>query len=214
MSAGVPVWERLRAPDRRPLAIAPVERRAIDLARVVAGDLIELDATVFDAWPEGDGYVLRAAHLDDVSCRPYEVHATRLEIVDSDGRLEALLAGAGRVSVVGELERMACACRGISADAAYRAIGSGWSTAEQVKRATRVGFGVCQGRRCIPWLATRLELDSADPRAQIRPRPPLVPVPASVLAAFATDGLRTLGGSNVVRRGPTASTAHQRQEDI
>jgi hypothetical protein len=57
-----------------------------------------------------------------------------------------------------------------------------------VKRATRIAFGVCQGRRCVPWLAERLELSLEDRRAQITPRPPLVPVPASVLAAFAPEG--------------------------
>lgn len=181
----LPVWERLRAPDHRPLEVAPVERHERDLLRVVDGDLPELGgATLFDAWTDEDAVVLRAAHLDEVSVQPMEVRARRVEIIGSDGRLEALLAGFGAVAAAGELERQACACRGISADAAYAAIGSGWTTAETVKRATRVSFGVCQGRRCLPWLAERLELPLADPRAQITPRPPLVPVPASVLAAF------------------------------
>jgi hypothetical protein len=59
---------------------------------------------------------------------------------------------------------------------------------DAVKRATRIGFGPCQGRRCVPWLAARLELSEDDPLAQITPRPPLVPVPISVLAAFAPKG--------------------------
>jgi hypothetical protein len=162
-----------------------VERYERDLLLVVDGDLPELGgATVFDAWTDDDGVVVRAAAVDDVPVRPLEVRTARLEIIGSDGRLEALLAGSGEVAAAGELERQACACRGISTDAAYAAIGSGWTTAETVKRATRVSFGVCQGRRCLPWLAERLELPLADPRAQITPRPPLVPVPASVLAAF------------------------------
>lgn len=196
MSGRVPVWERLRPPDRRQLVLAPLERREFEVVHIVDGDLTELQATIFDAWAEGERQVLRAAHVDETRVVPFEVVTQRIEITDSDGRLEALLAGAGAVAAAGELERLACACRGISADAAYRAIGSGWSTAEQVKRTTRVGFGVCQGRRCVPWLADRLELDLADPRAQIRPRPPLVPVPASVLAAFATDELPVSARSN------------------
>lgn len=183
--ARLPVWERLRAPDHRPLEVAPVARQVRDLLRVVDGDLPDLrGATVFDAWTDDDGVVVRAARLDEVSVQPVEVRARRLEIIGSDGRLEALLAGSGAVAAAGELERQACACRGISADAVYAAIGSGWTTAETVKRATRLSFGVCQGRRCLPWLAERLELPLADPRSQITPRPPLVPVPASVLAAF------------------------------
>ncbi len=185
----IPVWERLRAPDRRPLDVRPVERREVALIRVVDGDLPELGATVFDAWPEGGGYVLRAARLDDVTVTPYEVRAARLEIEGSDGRLEALLAGSGVVATLGELEHLACACRGVSADAVYRAVANGWETVDQLKRATRVAFGVCQGRRCVPWLAERLELAADDPRAQVTPRPPLVPVPASVLAAFAGEDL-------------------------
>jgi hypothetical protein len=184
-AARLPVWERLRAPDHRPLEVAPVERYERDLLLVVDGDLPELGgATVFDAWTDDDGVVVRAAAVDDVPVRPLEVRTARLEIIGSDGRLEALLAGSGEVAAAGELERQACACRGISTDAAYAAIGSGWTTAETVKRATRIAFGVCQGRRCLPWLAERLELPLVDPRAQITPRPPLVPVPASVLAAF------------------------------
>lgn len=183
----LPVWERLRAPDRRPLEVRPVERRTVDVLRIVDGDIPELDATVLDAWTDGDGYLLRAASFDDVSVTPYEVRARRLEIEDGDGRLEALLAGSGAVATLGELEHLACACRGVAADAVYRAVSNGWETVDQLKRATRVAFGVCQGRRCVPWLAARLELDPNDPRAQITPRPPLVPVPVSVLAAFAEE---------------------------
>ena len=188
MSGRLPVWERLRAPDHRPLEIGPVRRVEMDEALVRDGDLPDLDgATVFDAWISDHGYVLRAARIDDVTVHPYQVHAQRLRIEDSDGRLEALLAGAGPVAVAGELERMACACRGVSVDAVYRAIGGGWSTVDAVKRVTRLAFGPCQGRRCVPWLAARLELEADDPRAQITPRPPLVPVPVSLLAAYAAE---------------------------
>ena len=184
----LPVWERLRAPDRRLLQVGPVQRVEVERLRVVDGDLPELDgATVFDAWTDVSGYVLRAARLTDAHASPYLVHAASLEIVGSDGRLEALLGGGSVVATPGELERLACACRGISADAIYRAIAAGWSTVEQLKRSSRIAFGECQGRRCVPWLAERLELALDDPRAQVRARPPLVPVPASVLAAFAED---------------------------
>jgi len=183
-----PVWERLRASDGRSLAVAPIRRERSESLRVIDGDLPDHDgATVFDAWSEGHAVVVRAASVRDHDVTPWEIHAARLMIERSDGRLEALLAGSGVVAAAGELERQACACRGISVDAAYRAIGAGWETADAVKRATRIGFGPCQGRRCIPWLAARLELEPDDPLAQITPRPPLVPVPISILAAFA-DG--------------------------
>ena len=186
-----PAWERLRAPDRRPLRVGSIRREEVERLRVVDGDLPDHDgATVFDAWHDERGTVVRAARIQDGRAMPMELHAGRLEIDGSDGRLEALLAGAGPVAAAGNLERQACACRGISTDAAYAAIGAGWETVDAVKRATRIGFGPCQGRRCVPWLAERLDLTAADPRAQITPRPPLVPVPVSVLAAFAVDGGR------------------------
>jgi bacterioferritin-associated ferredoxin len=187
--ARLAVWERLRAPDHRPLDVRPVERRTVNVLRVVDGDIPEFGATVFDAWTDADGYVLRAAALDDVTVTPYEVRAQHLQIEGSDGRLEALLGGSGVVATLGDLEHLACACRGVASDVVYRAVANGWETVDQLKRATRVAFGVCQGRRCVPWLAQRLELDAQDPRAQVTPRPPLVPVPASVLAAFAEERL-------------------------
>ena len=180
-----PAWERLRAPDHRALRVGPIRRVEVEELRVVEGDLPEHDhATVFDAWTDGESVVVRAASVHDVDVTPWEIRAGRLSIEGSDGRLEALLAGAGAVAQEGELERQACACRGISVDTAYRTIGAGWETVDAVKRATRIGFGPCQGRRCVPWLAARLELDPSDPLAQITPRPPLVPVPVSVLAAY------------------------------
>lgn len=181
-----PVWERLRAPDHRRLLVEPIQRATVDDLEVVDGDLPAHDgATVFDAWPYPEGIVVRAAAIRDVVVTPWEIRARTLHIEGSDGRLEALLAGAGPVAGEGELERQACACRGISVDTAYRTIGAGWETVDAVKRATRIGFGPCQGRRCVPWLAARLELSLDDRLAQITPRPPLVPVPISVLAAFA-----------------------------
>ena len=183
-----PVWERLRAPDHRALRIGPVRDATVAELRIVDGELPDFGrAVVFDAWfaDAGAVTVVRAAAMRDVDVAPWEIRASQLLVEGSDGRLEALLAGSGPVAVAGELERQACACRGISVDAAYRAIGAGWETADAVKRATRIGFGPCQGRRCVPWLAARLELSLEDSRAQITPRPPLVPVPAAILAAFA-----------------------------
>jgi bacterioferritin-associated ferredoxin len=184
-----PSWERLRAPDRRPLHVARVRRGAVERLRVTDGDLPDHGgATVFDAWRDESGIIVRAASIENGTATPIELHAGVLDITASDGRLEALLAGGGPVSGAGNLERQACACRGISTDAAYATIAAGWDSADAVKRATRIGFGPCQGRRCVPWLADRLELAAEDPRAQITPRPPLVPVPVSVLAAYADDG--------------------------
>lgn len=184
--SGIPAWERLRAPDRRVLTVEPVAEMTRTTLLVDDGDLPELDgATVFDAWPTRTGVTVRAARLTGRGVAPLLIHAGTLRIERGDGRLEALLAGEGAVAAEGELERLACACRGVSADHVYRAIANGWTTVDALKRATRVAFGECQGRRCVPWLADRLELPPDDPRGRLTPRPPLVPVPASVLAAYA-----------------------------
>ncbi len=187
--SGIPAWERLRAPDRQPLVIGPVTQFELDTLRIVDGDAPQLDgATVFDAWRSGAQCVVRAAAVGGHHVRPWQVVAARLEVTGDDGRLAALLGEDAVVAADGQLEHQACACRGVSADRVYRAIGAGWSTVEQLKRATRVSFGECQGRRCVPWLAARLELDPDDPRARVRTRPPLVPVPLALLAAYAGLG--------------------------
>ena len=110
---GEPVWERLRAPDHRPLEVAPVRTGEVDELQVLDGALPQHDgALVFDAWMDGPVAVIRAAVLDDHRVVPLELRARALRIEASDGRLEALLTGSGPVSTEGELERQACACRG------------------------------------------------------------------------------------------------------
>ena len=97
-----PVWERLRAPDHRPLQVGPIREVTVDELRVVDGELPEYDgAVVFDAWFTDDSAltVVRAAAIRDVTVTPWEVRASQLLVEASDGRLEALLAGSGPVAV-------------------------------------------------------------------------------------------------------------------
>ena len=184
----LPAWERLLSPAGRRLVVGPVRDVELDEAVVVDGCLPALGgAVVFDAWPLAkSGYRLRAVQLDGESATPYLVGAATLRIpAPSDGQLERLVGLPAPPMPGGELERLACACVGVSADTAYRALSAGWQTVDALKRATKAAFGVCQGRRCIPWLAARAELAGDDPLANVTPRPPLIPVPASILAAFA-----------------------------
>lgn len=184
---GVPAWERLLPPPGGRLIIAPLARVELDAAVIADGVLLQPGgAVVFDAWRTDGGYRVRAARLDDDRAAPYLVHAASLRILPpSDGQLERLLGLPAAPLPGGELERLACACVGVSADAAYWALSAGWQTVDALKRRTKAAFGVCQGRRCIPWLAERAELAPDDPLATVTPRPPLIPVPASILAAFA-----------------------------
>jgi hypothetical protein len=82
---------------------------------------------------------------------------------------------------------LACICRLTPSEDVYGALEEGWRTVDEVKRATEACFGECQGRRCVPGIALRLDLTTEQPRGRITPRPPLLPVPASVLAAFADE---------------------------
>lgn len=197
MSAALPAWDRLRADGHGRLRVEAPRAVDIEVVEIVDGDLPDLDgATVFDAWREGDVYRLRAARVTDGAAATWGVTARRLHLVRPDPALLRLLGidpgqppldveliGAAPIPVTEP--GLVCSCRAVGDDAVVRAIAAGWWTADALKRATRLAFGECQGRRCLPLAAARLEMAVDDPRAQVTPRPPLVPVPASVLAAFA-----------------------------
>jgi hypothetical protein len=68
-----PVWERLRAPDHRPLRVAAVRRASVDALRVIDGALVDHDgAVVFDAWRDASATVVRAASLHDLEVTPWD----------------------------------------------------------------------------------------------------------------------------------------------
>lgn len=204
MSATLPVWDRLTAGARR-LRVEIPQRLRLARAHLVDGALAETDAAadggadgaiVFDAWRSGSGYRLWAARIAEERVATFDVAATSLRLTRPDSALLQLLeVDPRRPSADVELSGVAaaapiepglvCSCRAVGEDAVVRAIVAGWWSAEAVKRRTRLAFGECQGRRCLPALAGRLELDADDPLARVTPRPPLVPVPASILAAFA-----------------------------
>lgn len=201
-------WDRLEPParagdvaQRRPLTVHSLRLLAVEELLVVDDDLPQADgATLFWLEPDGagPGWVARAATLTGEVAVPWLVRAARLRLRRPDPLLLRLVAGApGTVEVEGlprSVEPMprqlACICREKSLESVYRAAEAGWATTEQIKRRTGAIFGECQGRRCETVVAQRLDLEPADPRAQISPRPPLVPVPASVLAAFAAPAER------------------------
>ncbi|HEX2140893.1 MAG TPA: (2Fe-2S)-binding protein, partial [Candidatus Limnocylindria bacterium] len=150
-------------------------------------------------WTDADGWAIRAVRISNGVATPYRVHAARLHLRRPDPNLLRLLGidpaapppsvrleGAPR-PMESPPRHLACICRLTDDGEVYRAIERGWRTVDAVKRATEAAFGECQGRRCVTGLAARLDLTPADPGGSITPRPPLVPVPASVLAAFAGD---------------------------
>lgn len=196
--AELPAWDRLMVPEGATLTVAPLRRVALDELLIVDDDLPQLDdATLIWAWAVDGGWAARAARIDGLHATPYAIDAARLRIERPDPNLPRLLgidpgAPPPSVRIIGHpraLEptprHLACICRLTSSEQVYRAIHDGWRTVDELKRATEAAFGQCQGRRCVAWIAHRVDLTPDEPRGNITPRPPLVPVPASVLAAFA-----------------------------
>jgi bacterioferritin-associated ferredoxin len=195
--APLPAWDRLAAPTTGSLEIRALQRAAVDELLVIDDELPQFDgATLFWAWPEQAGWSARAARIDGATATPIAISAARLRLERPDPNLARLLginpaAPPSSVTVSGHartLERpprqYACICRLTPTEQVYDAIEMGWRTVDELKRATGVAFGQCQGRRCVDGLALRLDLTPDQLRGSITPRPPLVPVPASVLAAF------------------------------
>jgi len=198
-------WDRLTPPERGgdvsqrvPLRVATLRRLSVDELVVEDDDLPQADgATLFWLERRNPGWEAWAARIVGADATPWLVAAQRLHLVRPDpallsligldaGPRNATITTSGSPRAVEPVPRqLACICRERSLDAVYRAAEEGWRTVDAVKRRTGAIFGECQGRRCRARIAERLDLDPSDPRAQITPRPPLVPVPASVLAAFA-----------------------------
>ena len=196
--AELPAWDRLAAPPGQALEVEALRRVELDELLIVDDDLPQADgATLIGTWPSEGGWIARAARIRGIVATPYAIRAARLRIERPDLNLVRMMgidpaAPPPSISLHGEpraLEplprHLACICRLTESEQVYRAIGNGWTTVDELKRATGVAFGQCQGRRCVAALARRVDLTSDEPRGNITPRPPLVPVPASVLAAFA-----------------------------
>ena len=207
-----PAWERLRQPAGTRLRVAPPEPRELDVLELDDGDAPQLGgATVFLVERAAGGFEAWAARIErDGFCQPYRVTASRLRVRARDDALARHLgfdaqapprdvewtwiappaapaqaaASAASAAASADPSEIVCECRGITRAEIQAAVGAGWRSVDAVKRATKATFGECQSRRCGPEIARMIGLAPEDPRAAISPRPPLVPVPASILAAF------------------------------
>lgn len=91
-------------------------------------------------------------------------------------------------------ETIVCRCEDIRAGEIRRAAHEGTGDVNLVKRWTRAGMGLCQGRTCGASLAELVAAASgcpADTTGRLRPRPPLRPLPASLLTQQPSDIART-----------------------
>ena len=79
---------------------------------------------------------------------------------------------------------LVCRCGEVTRGEILKAIDEGAHTVDAVKRMTRAGMGICQGRTCGRLVAQLIHDETGIPLDEIlpaRPRPPVRPVPAKVL---------------------------------
>jgi bacterioferritin-associated ferredoxin len=84
-----------------------------------------------------------------------------------------------------------CRCEDVTLTDVQRAVASGWSDLEEVKRYTGFGTGPCQGKECLR--AVALAIADAAGRAPVAmqaftTRPPLVPTELKYFARRRDDG--------------------------
>ena len=83
------------------------------------------------------------------------------------------------------LDTIVCRCEEITLGEVLDAIRHGAEDADAVKRMTRAGMGLCQGKTCGRLVARIIARETGQPVAEVRsvtPRHPVRPVPAHVLA--------------------------------
>lgn len=76
-----------------------------------------------------------------------------------------------------------CRCEEVTKEEIVKAIRRGATTVNAIKRWTRAGMGLCQGKSCVQWVARILSEETGKPMKEIKPhtsRPPIRPVKFSV----------------------------------
>ena len=89
-----------------------------------------------------------------------------------------------------EDDTLLCRCEEITCREAREWLGRGLTSATQLKMATRVGMGRCQGRFCGPNLRDLLAHefgDAADLDDSLTARPPVKPISLGTLADMSED---------------------------
>lgn len=84
-------------------------------------------------------------------------------------------------------DTIVCRCEEITLREVLEAIRHGAGDVDAVKRMTRAGMGLCQGKTCGRLVACIIARETGQPVANIRavtPRHPVRPVPARILAHY------------------------------
>lgn len=80
--------------------------------------------------------------------------------------------------------KIVCRCNDVTEEEVLEAIESGITDLELLRKELRIGMGPCQGRTCIPLLASILSREtsrSIESMPLPKSRSPLVPVPVNLL---------------------------------
>jgi NAD(P)H-nitrite reductase large subunit len=83
-----------------------------------------------------------------------------------------------------------CRCEDVTVEEVVAAIRDGCATLDEIKRVTRAGMGLCQGRTCGGLILEILRREKGQSDADLRPmsvRFPLHPVSLAALTAFRGD---------------------------
>jgi NAD(P)H-nitrite reductase large subunit len=91
----------------------------------------------------------------------------------------------------GDEELIICRCEEVSREEILQAIREGARTVEEVKRRTRAGMGLCQGKTCSKSVQRFLAEQTGQAIGEVMPstfRPPVRPVTLGVLASLDGEG--------------------------
>jgi NAD(P)H-nitrite reductase large subunit len=93
-----------------------------------------------------------------------------------------------------------CRCEEVGENAIEQAINDGARTIDAVKRATRAGMGLCQGRTCQNLVAAMISSKTGQPMACLLPatsRPPFRPIKIRFLAEVGSKILQEKGHDKI-----------------
>jgi NAD(P)H-nitrite reductase large subunit len=99
-------------------------------------------------------------------------------------------AGCACESHHGEDELLICRCEEVTKAEILQAIREGARTVNGVKRRTRAGMGLCQGKTCRRLVSQILAQELGQPIGEVEPstyRPPVRPIELRVLASLEED---------------------------
>lgn len=89
-----------------------------------------------------------------------------------------------------EEELLVCRCEEVTEEEIRKAIREGARTITGIKRRTRMGMGLCQGKTCQKLVARILAEETGQKIEEIEPatdRPPIRPTPFGVLGGESND---------------------------